>query len=281
MRKALPYTVLCLVLLVVSSKAAEPHWRRHGAPTTETVAPFHSTQAIVLPTAETLDRRLLLFEISHRFLPHFSDGHEVLWGLDGPAYIRFGLGYGISDRLMVTGGRSNMTDNYDLSVKYDLLHTARTPIPLAAAVQIGGAWNTEVPERDAGNSRNFQYFAQFIVNTALFDRLSIGVVPSFLHNYAILSENAEEAFTVGLYSRFRVTSIMSLLAEWNVSDRTYTYSHDAVSFGFELETGGHFFKMVATNSTALNLSQYLPGTNEPADPKNWLFGFLITRLLKI
>ncbi|MBU2652561.1 MAG: hypothetical protein KKA81_16675 [Bacteroidetes bacterium] len=281
MCKAVSCAILSAVLFGSCLSAAESQWQRHSPPTGETVAPFHSTQSIVLPTAETLGRRLLLFEISHRFLPHFSDGHDVLWALDGPANIRFGLGYGISNRLMVTAGRSNLMDNFDLSAKYDLLHTSRTPFPLAAAIQVGGAWNTEVPQRDAGHSRNFQYYAQLILNASFFDRLSLGVVPSFSHNYDIMSESAENEITVGLYSRFRTTRIMSLLVEWNAAESSYSYEYDAVSFGFEMETGGHFFKMVASNSTTLNLSQYLPGTAESADPKNWHFGFLITRLLKI
>jgi hypothetical protein len=273
--------MLPLILFPLTVSATEPSWQRQGEPTSATKIPFHSTQAIVLPTAEPLDRGMLLFEISHRFLPRFSDGHEAMWGLDGPANIRFGLGYGLSERLTVTIGRSNLRDNYDLSFKYDLLHSDAGPFPMAAALQLGTAWNTSVPQRDAGNDRNFQQFAQFIVNAAFSERLSVGLVPSYLHNYDINADNADHEMTLGIYSRFQTTRIMALLAEWNLAKESYYYSSDPVSLGLELETGGHFFKMVASNSTELNLSQYLPGASERADPKNWHFGFLITRLLKI
>jgi hypothetical protein len=152
---------------------------------------------------------------------------------------------------------------------------------VALALQAGGAWNTEVPQRDAGHNRNFQYYAQGIVNVALADRVSLGVVPSLLRNYAILSEESETQLSVGLYGRVRATRVTSALVEWNMSESGFNYAHDAFSVGLELETGGHFFKLIATNSTTLSMSQYLPGTNDSGAPRNWRLGFLITRLLKI
>ncbi|HSH75706.1 MAG TPA: DUF5777 family beta-barrel protein, partial [Longimicrobiales bacterium] len=69
-------TVLSLSL----SLAALPATGAAQAP----IEVFHSTQSANLPTAETVPGGMWMFEISHRFLPAFSDGSETLWGLDGP-----------------------------------------------------------------------------------------------------------------------------------------------------------------------------------------------------
>jgi hypothetical protein len=50
-----------------------------------------------------------------------------------------------------------------------------------------------------------------------------------------------------------------------------------MAVGFELETGGHFFKMMVTNSVYLNPSTYLAGSDFPAADDQWRLGFIITR----
>ena len=50
------------------------------------------------------------------------------------------------------------------------------------------------------------------------------------------------------------------------------------SFGIEMETGSHFFKLVLTNTTRMNLTQFLGGTPHPLDPDAWRVGFNVTRL---
>jgi len=82
-----------------------------------------------------------------------------------------------------------------------------------------------------------------------------------------------------LYGQYYVSSLMSLMVEWNVIEPGYYVKYDALAFGLELETGGHFFKLVFTNSTQLNTAPYLPGSVHSADPREWRFGFNITRLL--
>ncbi len=56
--------------------------------------------------------------------------------------------------------------------------------------------------------------------------------------------------------------------------------NNPLSYGIELETGGHFFKIFLTNSQYLNSSQYLAGADIPVENNDWRFGFMITRLLK-
>jgi hypothetical protein len=80
-----------MLVLIISFplSAQKVKWQR-----SQTVAPalalFHSSHAINLPTAETLQKGDFEFEISHRFVPPMSEGYDALWGLDGPAHIRFG-----------------------------------------------------------------------------------------------------------------------------------------------------------------------------------------------
>lgn len=281
MKSLIPVVVAILLVVGHASVAnCQGRWQRRTVPLELDLQLFHSTQAFALPTAETWQRGLFQFEISHRFLPLLSDGVDALWGLDGPVNMRLGLGYAISDRLATTLARSNVSDNTDLQLKYRVLQIRSHPFPILIGFQAGAAWNTEVPGRDSGDSRNFQYYGQVIVNTMVGDRFALGLVPSYLYNIAIESEEIEQMLTLGIYGQYYVTKLLSFLGEWNITEASLYYKYDAVAFGIELETGGHFFKISVTNSVSLNPSQYLAGTNTRFEPDQWRLGFNITRILR-
>ncbi|MCK5653208.1 MAG: hypothetical protein KAJ42_17605, partial [Gemmatimonadetes bacterium] len=101
-----------------------------------------------------------------------------------------------------------------------------------------------------------------------------------LHNSVIDSEEVENSFSVGLYGQLYLTNVLSLAGEWNVSDPIAEFDYDAAAFGIELETGGHFFKILLTNSVFLNPSQYLVGAESPFEADEWRLGFNITRVLR-
>ncbi len=79
-------TAALLVLSATTAAAQEgPRWQRRAAQVDPPAALFHSTSSLNLPTAETMQRGVFQFEISHRFLPPLSDGPSGLWGFDGPS----------------------------------------------------------------------------------------------------------------------------------------------------------------------------------------------------
>ena len=67
------------------------------------IATFKATQIINTPTVESPGKQVLQFMIMHRF-GKLNEGAYALFGLDN-ATIRFGLDYGITDRLTVGVGR--------------------------------------------------------------------------------------------------------------------------------------------------------------------------------
>jgi hypothetical protein len=262
--------------------AQEPprQWERRVEATVPPLTVFHSTHVINLPTAETLARGEWQFEIAHRFQPPLSDGADAFWGLDGPANMRLGLGYAPVDRLLVTVARSNFMDNWDLQVKLRAWEYAGGPFPIKAALQAGGAWSSDVPERDSGDPGNFQYYAQLVLNARAADRLALGLVPSYLHNVLLDRDDPVQDLYWGLYGQLFLTRYLSVLGEWNLGENRAELQNDAGGFGIELETGGHFFKIFLTNSVRLNPTQYLVGTDFPFEGDELRLGFSITRLLR-
>lgn len=284
MNRSVTFGVFLIILFTALPLYAQDEqisWKRSEEKTLEDLQLFHSTQSVNLPTTETLHQRNLEFEISHRFVPTIKSGGKTLYGFDGPVNMRLALGYAVTDKMVLTLGRSNLRDNVDLWWKYKFLEVHDASLPFAAAVRLGGAWNTEVADRAAGDSRNLQYFGQLIINTLVMKRLGIGIVPSYLDNSYIFTDDRQYSFTLGNYYQLYLSRLMSVLFEWNPVVTGFRTKNNPVSFGIELETGGHFFKIILTNSTLLNSSQFLAGTDNSFNSGQWHIGFNITRLLSL
>ena len=86
---------------------------------TYTSATFKTTRIINMHSVENAAAGVMDFRISHRF-GFINSGAYDLFGLD-QALMRFGLEYGVTDRLMVGVGRSNVNKAYDSFLKYKIL----------------------------------------------------------------------------------------------------------------------------------------------------------------
>jgi hypothetical protein len=249
---------------------------------------FRSVHAATLPTAEVLPRGSWLFEISHRFDLPVSDGADALWGFDGPVRNRLGLSYSVTDDLMLGVVRSNLQDNIELNAKLVPLVSSSAGATFKVGVMGGVAWNTEVFIDEGTEDNEMQAYAQLIVNAALGERIALGVVPSYLHNRRIRDTDAEGGWAIGLNGVVHATPAIGLLGEWIITkdglDSGSTLAQDiqardSGTFGIEITTRGHVFKIVLTNQPRMNQTQVLGGSIRDFEPDEWRPGFNITRLL--
>jgi hypothetical protein len=275
-------SVILVVLFSTTTALAQDEastWKRSGEEYVPPLQLFHSTHGVNLPTAEVMQQGNLEFEVSHRFIPTLGDGAKELWGFDGPANIRLALGYAYSDEGYVTLGRSNVQDNLDLNVKHRLFALRHDVLPLLVAARVGAAWNTDVAGRDAGDADNLQYYAQLILNTMYAGSFALGVVPTVVENSHISCPERQYSFVMGVHAQYYISQTFNVLAEWIPTVSGWRTKHNTVAFGIELETGGHFFKIVLTNNDLLNPAQVYAGAANSFDDGDWHIGFNITRLL--
>src|SRR5690606_37877627 len=98
---------------------------------------FWAPSLILTSTVTNLPQGNLNFTIMHT-LGVVSNGAEDLFGLDGAANIRFGLDYGVTDRLSIGFGRSRFDKLYDFRFKANLLRqTSNMPLELAVKGDVG------------------------------------------------------------------------------------------------------------------------------------------------
>ena len=268
-------TAVIAVLCSAAGVSAQdgPQWQRRQGATQPRLTVFHSTHGINLPTAETIGQGELLFEISHRFVPPASAGSDALWGFDGPVQLRLGLAWAPSDNVMLRVIRSNLDDNLDVGFKARIAELGSS---ILVGVNGGVAFNSD----DAPATDTRQYHAALLINAALGERFAVGLVPGLVSNPWIFSDTDGTSAVLGVNAQAWLSDRMSFIAEWVFSPEVGDLVHDTGAFGIEAETGGHFFKVILSNSFRLNPAQVLAGSPESFDPDNWRFGFNITRVLR-
>ena len=270
------FFMILVMFLASLSFAQNARWQR-SEPVAQELHLFHSPYVAMLPTAETLQKGDWEFEVSHRFSTPISEGSRTFWGMDGPALIRLALGYSITDKMMIHVGRSNLMDNLELELKYKFAQMHHDTFPVLIALRGGIAYNGEIFNPVKSNSRRYQYYAQIIANTMIQKKLGVGIVPSYLYNSYIFCVDPQYSITFGSYVQYYVSPRWSLLAEWNPTVSGWRQDYDSLTLGFELETGGHFFKVFLANNDKVNTTQYIAGADKDFSKSDFRIGFMITR----
>jgi len=242
---------------------------------------FHAPHVANLPTPTTLADGHLLFEISHRFDAPISDGADALWGLDGGVLYRLGLAWGLTDRVTLGVLRSNLDDNLELNAKALLFDTGEDEA--GSRFQVGAkggiAWNTQPAFGAEDNER--QSYLQLLLAAGLGERVSLGLAPAWLRNPRIQEPEVDDALVLGLQASVRVAPGVSFFGEWIASEERPELAHDSGALGLELETRGHFFKVLLTNQVRINPTQFLGGAPVPFEPGTWRVAFNILRLIPL
>ncbi|MBC7487464.1 MAG: hypothetical protein H7282_12000 [Cytophagaceae bacterium] len=260
-----------------------------------TVASFKGTRLINLHTVETLGKGSLDFRISHRF-GDFSTGANNLWGLDGPATLRLGFDYAVTDRFTIGIGRSSYGKMFDGFLKYRLLRqTQNNDIPLSMSAVVSMNITSEIDPNKSINgfdryeyfSSRISYFSQLMFARKFGDKVTIQISPIWIHYNLVQNLNDKnDMFSLGGSGKFKITRSLSLTGEYVLRVSKYTVQqsslyHNTASIGIDIETGGHVFQVFVTNSNAINEVQVIPYTSTSWSKGQIRLGFNISRVFGI
>ncbi len=284
------YLSIFMTIFFAIPTFAQSKWQRSEPEVAIESSVFHSTSVIGLPTSHGLDKGRFEFEIAHRFLPTIKDGYEDLFGFDGPVRMRIALGYALTEKLIMTLGRSNVDDNVDLWFKHQLWQTeGESSLPIMTAIRVGGSLSPVETIRfdEDGNAfvrskrhkRHYQFFGQLIVDLKPTSNLAVGLIPSYLYNRDIRSKEIDNSFVLGTHAQYFLGNLWSVVGEWSVTLSEKNSWHNPGAIGLELETGAHIFELFVTNQVRMNASQYLAGSPDPFETDYLRLGFMINRIL--
>lgn len=259
-------------------------------PTTNyATATFKASRIINGHSIEQMKEKQLDFRISHRF-GTLNNGAYGLWGLD-QSVIHFSLEYGLKDWLMLGVGRGSYNKTYDAFAKLRLLRqsSGAKVMPVSLSYFTSVEMNTlKFPTRPEGAKNYFSsrmaYVHQLLIARKFTDNFSFQLSPTFIHRNLVKSElDQNDIYSMGAGARYKLSKRLSLNAEYY-----YTYNpnakfldtryYNSASVGVDIETGGHVFQIMLTNSQGMREGTFIPQTTS-----DWLdggihLGFNISRV---
>lgn len=249
---------------------------------------FKALYIVNMKTIEAPAGGALNVEIQHRF-GTINTGAYNLWGLDF-ATLRLGLDYGITDRLSVGIGRSSYLETFDGYLKYKLLRQTESSMPLSVGLLGTSSYFTNhAPLGDNSNisgSSRFNYTFQMLIARKFNSHFSFELTPTFIHYNMVTSPDQNNVFALCGGARMKISKRMAITAEYDYLFPNQLVSPlfppspprtNSLSFGWDIETGGHVFQLVFTNSQSMIESQYIGQTAGTWGKGFIYFGFNISR----
>ncbi len=253
---------------------------------------FKALYIVNMKTIEAPAAGSLNFEIQHRF-GTVNSGAYNLFGLDFATF-RIGLDYGISDRLSVGLGRSTNLKTFDGYVKYKLFRQTDNSTKMPVSVSLLGTsdyysqhFNIGKEDSILKNEYRFNYTAQILIARKFSSQFSMEITPTFIHYNLVDSNNDHnKVFALCTGARMKISKRMAITAEYDYLFPNQLNSQlnpggpprtNSLSFGWDIETGGHVFQLVFTNSESMVESQYIGQTSGTWSKGYIYFGFNISR----
>ena len=250
-------------------------------------ATFKAPRIINGQSVELTAKNELNFVIQHRF-GEVGGGAYELWGLD-QSTIRFGLEYGIFDWLDIGFGRSSYKKTYDgyLKLKFLRQQTGKHMVPVTVAAFSSVAVTTlkwDEPDLPDYFSNRLSFTSQLLIARKFGNTVSVQLSPSFVHrNLVETPQDQNDVFALGAGGRVKITSRMSINAEYFYQFDGYnkTVTFDAMAIGIDLETGGHVFQFLLTNSKGMIDPYFIADTTGDITKGGIFLGFNINRVFTL
>jgi hypothetical protein len=252
-----------------------------------TTATFKGTRVINGHSIETVGKGVLDFRISHRF-GELNGGAHQFFGLDA-ATTRIGFDYGITNWLMIGIGRSSYEKEYDGFVKAKILRqTDDGHMPLSLNY-VGGL---SVSDRDKPTtldstqkyhfSNRMYFFNQLLIARKFNGWLSLQLMPTHVHyNLVQKSSDPNDIFALGVAGRVKLNRRFALTGEYYYVLNPIDGYYNSLSFGVDIETGGHVFQLHFTNSRGMTERTFVGQTDGQWGDGDIHFGFNISRVFTI
>lgn len=288
-------SITIIFILISSSLFAQDDLmnllNQNTAPQTNfTTATFKSTRIMNGHSIERMPPGQLDFRISHRF-GTLNSGAYNLWGLD-QSNVHFSLEYGIFNWMMIGVGRGTYEKTFDGFTKFSILRqsTGARVIPVSLSLFTSAALKSVKwadPSRTNYFSSRLSYTTQVLIARKISQGFSFQLTPTFVHRNLVATElDPNDLFAVGAGGRIKLLKRISLTAEYyylvNANNKFMSQPvYNPLSVGFDVETGGHVFQIILTNSLAMIEKGFIGETTGQWKHGDIHLGFNISRVFTL
>lgn len=222
--------------------------------------------------------------VSHRF-GDLTHGFDNFFGLDN-ALTKIGGIYGVTDWLSLGVSRQTYNKTYELTAKYKFANQEINGFPITIVGYNTMDINSEL--KKAANpgikfNNRLAFTTQLLISRKFSDSFSFEVAPVYLHKnlyeYGLEQKNQ---FVIGSGARYKVAKRMSVNLEYAARVGTpegfISPYHNPLSLGLDIETGGHVFQLVFSNSQPMNDVAVFSNTKGNWNGGSIYFGFNMYRV---
>jgi hypothetical protein len=244
---------------------------------------FKGTRILNGHSIENRKAKELEFVISHRF-GRINLGFDELYGLD-QSNIRFALEYGLNNNITVGLGRSSFDKTYDAFLKYALLRQTKGKNAFPVAISFFGSVANKTlkdfaPENPRTFTESLSYVGQVLIARKFSKSFSFQITPTYVHSNSVKqSIDPHDVFALGFGTRVKVSNRVSVNAEYyNSFDKFQSFdATNSLAFGVDIETGGHVFQLILSNSITMIEKSFITETTGNFFQGDIHFGFNISR----
>ena len=221
--------------------------RLNGQETIQNKNTFRGTRFVNSQSANLAEKGEFLLLIQHRF-GDISNGFYELFGLD-QASMRLGFEFGIGKAFNLGIGRSTYMKTFDAFGKFRITSQS-DHFPLTMSLSTGGSIPTI---RNFFPDSHSSFSDKYSANTQLHiawsnERIGIQFSPGYLKTGYILAQNKNLSFaTAGVGLSMKLSKKSSVNLEY-LHPFTNDLKSNPLSLGFDIDTGGHLFQLVVSNS---------------------------------
>ena len=128
------------------------------------------------------------------------------------------------------------------------------------------------------------YAYQLVIGRKFSETTSFQIVPTVVHHNIVPgASDPNDNIAIGFGGRHKVTKRISINAEYYyvLPDYKLPGTHNSLSAGVDIETGGHVFQVHFTNSFGLVESQFFPHTDSQWNDMGIRLGFNVSRVFSL
>ena len=275
--------IFCTSLLVISSLSAQDdlldELNENATDSSYEMPAFKAMKIGNLQSTKMADQGDFYLIVSHRFGP-LKDGFDTFLGLD-EASTKIQLLYSFWEGVQFSISRESYNRTFAAAAKIRLARQSKSfPVNLVAYTTVNR--NTLIDETifpELKSSDQQSYATQLLISRRFSDSFSFQLAPTYvrenLQNLNVVPEEKYNQFALGFGGRFKLSKRMSFNAEYvyNMSRAEASPFDNSYAFGLDIETGGHVFQLLFTNSQSTNE----PGFINSAEG-DIVFGFNVVRV---
>lgn len=232
------------------------------------------TQTNVLNQKNTLE-----IVLQHRFGMLNSNKNDLA-GIWGPANIRIGFNYSLTDKITIGYGTTKFDRLQDFNLKVGLLTQTRSnSMPISVTYYGDLTIDARSKQYFTTPRDRYSYFNQLIIARRFSRTLSLQIAPSVSHYNLVQPNMKNDMVSVAFGGRVKISPQTSIIADYSQPITKYydTNPRPGISLGAEIATSGHVFQIFMTNYNGLSAQKNYMFNQNNFFNGDFMIGFNITR----